>query len=178
MNTQPHPRRGISVAEVIIAATGVSVLSVIGITTVCLLMTAEQRAMESIVVDRTIGELADELRQDAHTSILADVNEDGTTLNLQQVNETDITYTCTDDGIHRSDGAERNEDFHLPFGKSRFELSVSGRLVTCRHEREPTLDMSLSKPSPSTDQPRRTYRIDAALLAGDKSPETRDKGNQ
>ncbi|MCA9112417.1 MAG: hypothetical protein KDA52_20850 [Planctomycetaceae bacterium] len=168
---QTRLRSGISVAEVVIAATGVSVLSVIGITTVCLLMTAEQRAMESIVVDRTIAELADELRQDAHTSLSAEINDDGTELNLRQASETLITYACTSDGIHRSDATERNEDFHLPFGQSRFELSETGRLITCRHERDPTLEMSFFEPNETTAQPRRKYRIDAALLASDKSQE-------
>ncbi len=165
-----HRRRGISIAEVVIAASSVSVLSVIGITVVCLLMTAEQRAMESIVIERTIGELADELRQDAHLARGATLNDAHTSLTLHLPDGSSVTYLCTDDSVHRSDATERQEQFHLPFGQSRFELTFAERLIVWRHEREPVLDMSLSEPSTEIKTPRRMYRIDAALLTDMGTP--------
>ncbi|MEZ6146515.1 MAG: hypothetical protein R3B91_14090 [Planctomycetaceae bacterium] len=78
--------------------------------------------------------------------VSAEITDDGTELSLRQADDTRITYSCTGDGINRSDATERDEDFHLPFGESRFELSGAGRLITCRHERDPTLEMSFSNP--------------------------------
>ncbi|MCA9075146.1 MAG: hypothetical protein KDA93_08940 [Planctomycetaceae bacterium] len=176
MNSRRHTngdrkRRGITITEVVIAASGVSVLSVLGITVICLLMTAEQRAMESIVIDRSISELAHDLRQDAHSATTATLSDDQATLSLVLPGDETVNYTCTDDAVTRTDTTDRRDEFALPFGHSRFSKPESDRLITFWHEREPQQDMSLSENSSNLKETERTYRIDAALLSAPVDPE-------
>lgn len=160
-------RPGMSIAEVVIAATGVSVLAGLGVTIVCLLMTAEQRTMESIVIERTIGDFAHEFRQDAHRASAVTLNDDQTTLSLQLSGDETVTYACTDDAVTRTGATERREEFRLPFGQSSFSLSERDLLITWRHEREPQQEMSLSESPSRLKETPKVYRINAALLAKD-----------
>ena len=166
-------RQGFSVAEVLIAATGVSVLSVLSITLICLLMTAEQRTMESIVIERTISELAHELRQDAHLASTVALSDDQLTLTLQLADNASVTYSCSVDAVSRSNASGHGEAFSLPFGESKFSLSDSEQLITFRHERQPAQDMSLSESPTAAEESGHIYRIDAALSVGN-----RDTGSQ
>ncbi len=174
--TNRRTRLGFTVVEVTIAAVVLSVLTVTGITVVLLLMTAEQRAAESLVVERSIAALADELRRDAHAATTAELTGEEaaspTTLSLWFADDSQATYECTDDGVwrreQRGDMVARREKFHLPFGTSWFEpldggTLDGGRLVVWRHEREIPVTMSLAEPSATSDQPRRAFRIEAAL---------------
>ncbi|MGE4002932.1 MAG: hypothetical protein AB7I48_22280 [Planctomycetaceae bacterium] len=162
----PRTRRGISIAEVVIASTLLTVLTTAGVTVLLLLMSAEQRAAEAVLVERTISDFAAELRRDAHEA--ADVQADGDSrLILTGDDDREVTYECAGDGVWRREqsGGEavRQEKFHLPFGTSRFELMAERRLIVWRHEREIPVTMSLAEPTVGTEQPRRMFRIDAAV---------------
>lgn len=157
---------GISIAEVIIATSVLSVLATTGVTVVLLLMTAEQRAAESVLVERTIADLGDELRRDAHAAAAAELAGEARVVLTGEAGER-VSYECTGDGVWRreesGESPVRREKFHLPFGASRFELVEGGRLVVWRHEREVPVTMSLAEPTVGTDPPRRVFRIDAAV---------------
>lgn len=159
-------RRGLSVAEATIAATILSSLTVAGMTVVCLLMTAEQRTAESVVVERTIAALADELRRDARGATVAERIETNR-VSLQLSNDTQAIYECTDDGVWRreqlGDRITRQEKFHLPFGDSRFEPVEEG-LIVWIHEREIPTTAGFAEPSATSDQPQRAYRVEAAVV--------------
>jgi hypothetical protein len=89
-------------------------------------------------------------------------------LSLRLPDDVRVTYECSEDGVWRreraGDETVRQEKFHLPFGASWFERTNDGaRLIVWRHEREVPATMSFADAPATTDQPRRTYRITAAL---------------
>ncbi|MGE0378200.1 MAG: hypothetical protein AB7Q45_22545, partial [Planctomycetaceae bacterium] len=129
-----------------IASTLLTVLTTAGVTVLLLLMSAEQRAAEAVLVERTISDFAAELRRDAHEA--ADVQADGDSrLILTGDDDREVTYECAGDGVWRREqsGGEavRQEKVHLPVGTSRFELMAERRLIVWRHERESPVTRSL-----------------------------------
>lgn len=165
----PARRSGFSLIEVLIATTGLAALSVVCVTTICLLMTAQQQGAETFRIDLTLSDLADQLRSDAHTTSSvewgAPVDDRIREAALTLTDGTLVTYRCQEDGVTRErqhgDQIISREEYHLPFGNSWFE-SDSQRLIVWRHERSAAMTAGASEPS-GNDRPRRTYRVEAAI---------------
>ncbi len=170
---QPAPRarrRGMTLIETLFATTGTVLLSIIGLTSACLLMTAQQQSAESLWVERTISSLADQLRADAHAATQFALTDDENGLfavcTWLLPEDTQVTYTCASDGVVREEvhGSETPivERFHLPFGRSWFERPAGEELslITWRHEREIPMTAGTLDTADDAERPVKQYRVD------------------
>ncbi len=185
-------RWGVTLIETLFATTGVAALSVVGLTSICLLMSAEQQSAESLWVERTIASLADQLRADAHAAQQVDLtavtDDEAGACTWAFTGGRRAEYSCVSDGVIRrelrGDEVLATERFHLPFGRSWF--SRPARAVTAgigwHHERDLALTAGTLEGVPEEDRPHIFYRIEVfpklyqrwALRAGWSSAETED----
>ena len=99
-------RMGFTIIEILLTVSAISALSVLTITVICLLTSAEQHAAESLFIDLTVANLAADLRDDAHRAVrleAAPPDGDGrvTSITLVQPGNTRVTYECTTVGVIR-----------------------------------------------------------------------------
>lgn len=175
---QPPPRRlphhgrcGFNIAELLFAITAVSALSVLAMTVVAMLMTAEQRSAEGLWVDATLANLAADLREDAHRATAFNVTPDAdgriTQLTLVQPDEVHVIYRCTAAGVDRltevTGTRQAVETYRLAFGTSWFETHADEDVITWRHTRELPGIAGPEASAPSDAAPRRADAISAAI---------------
>ena len=167
-------RRGFTMVELLISVTTLVGLSILVMTVIALLITAEQSSTETLFVEQTIANLADDLRQDAHQSrSLQTDNEAGLDrvdiITLFHNDGHRIIYECTANSVERTsmDGKDitSTEDYRLPFGTSWFTV-VDERLVSWHHDRLRPAVGGLSQPDAADVSARDTYQVDAALGIG------------
>jgi competence protein ComGF len=136
-------RRGFNLAELLFVIAAISGLSVVVMTVVGLLITAEQHAAEDLWVDVTISSLACDLRQDAHQAhdLEAVVDEQGHSSNVTLLlpGETRVTYECTAEGVTRREAREGGpiaiEIYRLALGTSTFHPPGDDGLLRWSHVR-------------------------------------------
>jgi len=163
-------RRGFSIAELMFAITAVSGLSVLALTIVGLLMTAEQHSAESLWINVRISDLANDLRSDAHraTTVRYGAEEAGRVadVTLGFPEGADITYTCASDGVTRIEAADGDEtstqQYRLSFGESWFEKAQDG-ILRWNHTREVPSVGGYTQPDAQDTTARRIFTVNAAI---------------
>lgn len=94
-------------------------------TTLHALLKAEQLAARDAVLDRTLGELALQFRQDVHAATTAAVAADGAQLELHDGSPLTIVYEVAPHSVTRTvragaDQRQRREEYHLVAGDAVF----------------------------------------------------------
>jgi hypothetical protein len=125
------------------ATTAITGLSILAMTVVGMLVSAEQHSAEALWIDSRIASLGDTLRTDAHLALRVEPGDPSgnrmQTLTLVHPHDVRISYECTDEGVVRResnlDGHVSTETFRLPFGESWFEPLREERLVEFVHAR-------------------------------------------
>jgi type II secretory pathway pseudopilin PulG len=134
---RPAHRRGWTLIEMLIVCTTVGILTVTGVVTIGMLMSAENRGAESLVRQTTISRLSAQFRADLHATAnasLQDGNAAGqSSLVLEHPDGSMITYEIMEDALERrvagrGDGGHR-ERFRLPQTQMHFESAVDGRIM-------------------------------------------------
>lgn len=170
LRRSPH-RPGFNLPELLFAVSATSALSVIVMTVVGLLVTAEQRAAEALWIDVTVSSLAADLREDAHQAITVEAEADGeghasaVTLLLPQ--QTRVSYECTPEGVvrrHSREGEpEARETYRLALGSSTFLPPGEDGLLKWTHVRAVPSVGGFSE-SPSGDgAASRVFHVHAAV---------------
>ncbi len=164
-------RRGVTLVEMLVVISTMSVIMGLGITTIFLMMRAEGSGAKTLVDSMTYARMANSFRQDVHAAhdvqLVADA-ADKHSLSLRMSQTEQVTYQIDDENVVRiaktNDKVDHLEQFRLPNVKAGFELhphqtAGEGALIelvlTRRH-------------SAATDQheavlPTREYRIKALI---------------
>lgn len=164
-------RSGYNIAELLIAITAIASLSVLAMTVISMLITAEQNSAESMWIDRTVANFAADLRDDAHRAIDVDVIA-GDGDNVSQIafvlpTDLRVTYECTKNRVIRrqlkNGTSEHTERYPLAFGTSWFETPGEDGLITWTHVREIPRVGGFSESNSEIATPTQTYRILATV---------------
>lgn len=163
-------RRGFSISELLFAVTAVSGLSVLTITVIGLLVSAEQHSAEALWVSATISDLANDLRTDAHqaTEVRYADPQEGHILQVTFVpaDGRELTYSCSAEGVTRIQGAgpdiESRQFYRLAFGESWFD-SVQNGILRWNHVRDVPGIGGYSEPQGEDTTARRHYAVNAAV---------------
>lgn len=163
-------RRGFTLMEMLLVITVIGALSAMGAVLIGLLMSAESRGTEGVVVQTTFSRLGRQLRADAHAAVAADVIASGDAadaqLNLQRADGRGIRYIVNKDEVvreaDRGSESPSRETYLLPEGTSRFVVDPVARVVRLEHLR-PYATETETGVAGLQPVPRRLLQIEAAL---------------
>jgi prepilin-type N-terminal cleavage/methylation domain-containing protein len=142
--TPPQPvRSGYTLIEMLLVITVLGVLSAMGAVLIGLLMSAESRGTEGIVVQTTFSRLGRQLRADVHAAESADVVAVGEVvdgrLNLQLEDGGSVHYIAEEGQIvrefERGNDDKLREEYLFPEGTSRFVADGAAGVVRLEHLR-------------------------------------------
>lgn len=132
-------RRGWTLIELLIVCSITGVLSVTGVVTIGLLLSAEGRGADALVHQTTVSRLSARFRDDVHAANTATIEDSNGAeqdrLVLQRIDGGTTTYQVADGALERRvDGGARDgsrERYRLPENSIRFESNEDGivRLV-------------------------------------------------
>ena len=176
-------RRGVTLVEMLVVISTMSVIMALGITTIFLMMRAEGSGAKALVDSMTYARMANSFRQDVHAArdiqLVADAPDKPNSLRLRLSQTEQVTYQIDDENVIRitktNDKVDHLEQFRLPNVKAGFELhgnQTAGNstlielVLTRRH-------------AAATDQheavlPTREYRIKALLGSDHRFEKKRD----
>jgi hypothetical protein len=156
--------------ELLLVITVIGALSAMGAVLIGLLMSAESRGTEGIVVQTTFARLGRQLRADVHAAESADVVAVGDAadaqLNLQLGDGSSVRYIAAAGHVvrerERGDAGKSREEYLLPEGTSRFVADEDAGLVRLEHLRPYATDTETGVEGLQR-VPLRLMRIEAAL---------------
>lgn len=122
-------RRGKTLVELLVVISMFGVIIGTSGTVIYRLMRAERAVEADLVWQRTVTELAEQFRADAHAATVAQTNDDGTGLTFTLSDGT-AAYTLTRHGVRRSwkspGGQEQHQDFRCHEPDIRFAARQDG----------------------------------------------------
>jgi hypothetical protein len=178
-----HHRRGFNLAELLFVTAAISGLTVLVMTVIASLITAEQHAAEALWVELTVSSFAADLRQDAHQAVDVEVDADAanaanevTALTLVLPEQTRVTYECTSEGVTRrqtrGEGPEAVETYRLALGSSSFRAPGEDGLLRWVHVRDIPSIGGFTQTTQDATPPQRTFHVVAAVgIHGDADEE-------
>lgn len=164
-------RRGFNLAELLFVISAISALTVLVMTVIGLLITAEQHAAEALWIDLTVSSFATDLRQDAHQALEleAAADEQGRTARVSFLlpEATRVTYECTSEGVVRRqtrDGEpEATETYRLALGSSTFRPGGEDGLLIWTHLREIPSIGGFGQPPADSGSVQRTFHVQTVV---------------
>lgn len=163
------PRAGVSLLEVLVVMTTLSVLLTTCTVTLMRLLRAQSASGGALAASLTISRLARDLRRDAHTAAAAawDGPVAGEAIELTDGNGGRVRYALSTEGVRRTttpaDGRVAVDDYLFPAAKVEWELAESGLLVVVRISRSSPSSRGETGTSPLAALPPERLVIEAAV---------------
>lgn len=140
------PRPGWQLIELSIVLAVLAIISVAATRTIIALMAIESRSGQALQDAEILERLGQQWRSDLHRAIEVTVADNGTRIEIRQLDATTVTYRASGHRLSREESeAGRRTPSRETFAASartwRFEESNNGRLVTVVRESAPPMLM-------------------------------------
>ncbi len=128
-------RRGKTLVELLVVISMLAAITGTAGTVIYRLMRAERAVEADLVWQRTVAELSEQFRADAHAALVAKANDDGTGLTFT-LPEGTVAYTLTAHGVQRTGqprgGEEQHQEFRCHEPDVRFATNAAGDYMWAR----------------------------------------------
>ncbi len=156
------PRPGWQLIELSIVLAVLAIISVVATRTIIALMAIESRSGQALQDAEVLERLGQQWRSDLHRATEVTVAENGTRIEIRQLDAATVTYRTSGRRLSREEADARRrtpsrETFAASARTWRFEESDNGRLVTMVRESAPLMLMGAG----ANVTPSKVDRIDA-----------------